>query len=100
MILVAVAKGPNGENPGIFLASAGALHHVASMADVAAYQKAGVPGPVTISFADYQNYVAEEKARVPVIPATVTTITPEEITTAVETAFQAEASKIATLPMP
>jgi hypothetical protein len=40
--------------PGVFLLAAdGTLHHVATDADVAAYQKTGIPGPVVISWAEY-----------------------------------------------
>lgn len=63
MILVEVDRGalPKGVTwPGVFLLdAAAALHHVTGPAadgtnNVEAYQKAGIPGPVTISYEEYQ----------------------------------------------
>ena len=99
MILVSVAKGPNGENPGIFLTDGTSLHHVSSMPDVNAYKSAGVAGPVVISYADYLNYTAEAKARVAVVNQTVTAaVDPAVVSTAVQSGLTAMANKIATLP--
>jgi lysozyme len=43
--------------PGVFLVAPGATpHHVTSGADVKAYQAAGVKGPVTISYGEYQGW--------------------------------------------
>jgi len=66
MILIEVARNevPAGTTwPGVFLlASDGTLHHVTAteggISNVAAYQAAGIPGPVTISWAEYQARIA------------------------------------------
>jgi lysozyme len=62
MILVQVdqATVPAGEAwPGVFLVAPGATpHHVTSGADVKAYQAAGLKGPVTISYGEYQGWAA------------------------------------------
>jgi lysozyme len=66
MIMVQVNRTevPKGtEWPGVFLLdSAAGLHHVTSTPDVDAYKAAGVPGPVTISWAEYS---ARVKAAAP-----------------------------------
>lgn len=58
MIIVQVneAQVPKGVTwPGVFLlADDGTLHHITTTADVNAYKLAGVPGPVTISYQEYQ----------------------------------------------
>ena len=63
MILVQVDRAtvpPNTPWPGVFLlASDGSLHHVTTPADVGAYKAAGIPGPVTITFAEYQARTAK-----------------------------------------
>lgn len=61
MIMVAVAQNevPAGtEWPGIFLLADGRLNHVATPADETAFKTAGIPGPVTISWTQYQSLIA------------------------------------------
>jgi hypothetical protein len=56
MILVQVNRDevPKGTDwPGVFILDATGLHHVTSSPDLAAYQSAGVKGPVTISWTEY-----------------------------------------------
>jgi hypothetical protein len=60
MILVSVDRNtvPEGiEWPGVFLVGSGAIHHVTSTKDEGAYKAAGIPGPVTISYSEYQGWV-------------------------------------------
>jgi N-acetylmuramoyl-L-alanine amidase len=56
MIQVNQAEVPEGTTwPGAFLLAAdGTLHHITTSPDVAAYKAAGIAGPVTISWAEYQ----------------------------------------------
>ena len=61
MIMVAVAQNevPAGtEWPGIFLLADGHLNHVATPADETAFKTAGIPGPVTISWVQYESLLA------------------------------------------
>lgn len=68
MILVTVAKQgiPAGTTwPGVFLVTPGAApHHVTGPDDginnVEAYQAAGIKGPVTISYKEYQGWAAAQ----------------------------------------
>jgi hypothetical protein len=54
MVQPELAQVPAGTSwPGVFLLDDTGLHHVTSPPDVQAYQKAGVPGPVTISWNEY-----------------------------------------------
>jgi GH25 family lysozyme M1 (1,4-beta-N-acetylmuramidase) len=76
MILVQVDRGgvPAGTAwPGVFLmASDGSLHHVTGPDDninnVQAYQAAGIPGPVTISWPEYQARLGTGAAAAPAAP--------------------------------
>jgi lysozyme len=81
MILVEVdrASVPAGTAwPGVFLlTSDGGLHHVTATQDgvnnVSSYQSAGIPGPVTISWNEYQARLADVTATSPAPATTATT---------------------------
>jgi hypothetical protein len=59
MILVTIDRTtvPEGTPwPGVFLVGSGAIHHVTSPKDEDAYKAAGIPGPVSISYSEYQSW--------------------------------------------
>jgi len=64
LILVEVNKTevPKGTPwPGVFLLDNGELTHVSDIESLRAYQKDGVPGPSTISWAEYESYIPKAK---------------------------------------
>lgn len=57
MILVTIDRStvPDGIDwPGVFLVGGGTFHHVTTTPNEEAYKAAGIPGPVSISYAEYQ----------------------------------------------